>query len=184
METLDVALNIRRIRQQKGYTLEKLATLAGVTKGLLSQVENFRVMPSLPLLYKLAEALEVDAASFLAANKERRRWVLTPSGEGIPVEREHPESGFVYRALAREKNAKVMEPFILTIPPGSRRSAVSTQGDEFIHLLAGRIVFHVADDAIPMAAGDSLYFEGQLPHWPENLSARAAELLVVYAIQG
>ncbi|MBN8218656.1 MAG: helix-turn-helix transcriptional regulator [Spirochaetes bacterium] len=183
MEILDVALNIRRIRQQKGLTLEKLATAAGVTKGLLSQVENIRVMPSLPLLYKLAGALEVEAAAFLAANKERRHWVLTRAGEGVPVEREHPESGFRYQALAREKNAKVMEPFLLTIPPHGRRAPVSTQGDEFIHLLRGELVFHLGEESVPLKPGDSLYFEGQIPHWPENPAGRAAELLVVYAIQ-
>ena len=46
MGTMDIALNIRKLREEKGFTLDSLAKAARVTKGFLSQVENFRAMPS------------------------------------------------------------------------------------------------------------------------------------------
>ncbi|OGV79804.1 MAG: hypothetical protein A3K19_00450 [Lentisphaerae bacterium RIFOXYB12_FULL_65_16] len=182
MEIIDVALNIRKYRQQRKMTLEKLAVKAQVTKGLLSQVENFRTLPSLPLLYRLAAALEIEVAALLAATKDRRRYVLTRQGQGTVIEREDPKAGFVYRALARGKNAKMMEPFQLEIPAKSTRADVTTHGDEFIYLLRGRLTFQLGSETLDLREGDSLYFEGAIPHHPENRTGKSAQLLVVYAI--
>lgn len=182
MGTMDVALNIRRLRESKALTLEALAKKAKVTKGFLSQVENLRAMPSLPLLYQIAQALEVEASELLSHSGGDARYVLTRKGEGEVIEREHPESGFVYRALAKGKSSKLMEPFILEIPPRATRKSVSTNGDEFVMLLEGEIVFHLGDDTVRMKSGDSLYFEGEVPHCPENLKDRPAKLLVLYSI--
>lgn len=182
MGTMDIALNIRKLRESKGITLETLAKKARVTKGFLSQVENFRAMPSLPLLYKLAEALEVEPAALLAVTEDNLRYILTKNGDGVVIEREHPESGFVYKALAKGKNSKTMEPFLLEIPPRANRKAVTTNGDEFIYLRKGEIDFHLGNDAVRMHSGDSLYFEGEIPHYPENMADSTAILLVVYSI--
>jgi len=182
MGTMDVALNIRSLREKRGLTLDALAKKARVTKGFLSQVENFRALPSVPLLYQLAQALDVEPAALLALTGINTRHVFTKSGEGVVIEREHPESGFIYRALAKGKNSKTMEPFLLEIPPRATRKSVSTNGDEFCHLLEGQLVFHLGEEALIMNPGDSLYFEGEIPHYPENGTDKKALLLVVYSI--
>lgn len=182
MSIMDVALNIKKLRESKEMTLDELAKKARVTKGFLSQVENFRTMPSLTLLYNLAEALEVEPAALLAITKNDIRYIHTKNGDGTIIEREHPESGFIYRALAKEKMSKTMEPFLLEMPPRSSRKPVTTNGDEFIYLLEGEIDFHLGNDPVRMLPGDSLYFEGEIPHYPENVTDQTALLLVVYSI--
>lgn len=182
MGTMDIALNIRKLRTEKNLTLAELAKKARVTKGFLSQVENFRAMPSLSLIYKIAESLEVEPAELFQVTKDSPRYVCTKKGEGVIIKREYPESGFVYRALAKGKNAKTMEPFLLEIPAKATRKSVTTNGDEFIMLLEGRIDFHLGNDVVRLAPGDSLYFEGEIPHYPENATNKPAVMLVVYSI--
>jgi len=182
MDVMDIALNIRRQRESKGLTLDALAKRARVTKGFLSQLENFRASPSVPLLYKLAEALEIEPAALLAAPDKSPRYIHTKDGDGLQVEREHPESGFVYKALAKGKNSKSMEPFLLEIPPGATRKPVTSNGDEFVFLLSGEVDFHLGDEAVRLKPGDSLYFEGEIPHYPESRSKKLSEMLVVYSI--
>ena len=181
---MDIAANIRRVRQARGLTLDALAGRSGLTKGYLSQIENFRTLPSLPVLYRVAAALGVEAAELLKGTAEGRRHVLTRRGEGVPVEREHPESGFRYLALAREKGAKIMEPFLLELPPRSTRKDGTTNGDEFLHMLEGRIRVHLGGETMEMEAGDSLYFDGSVPHHPENPGDAPARAIVIYAIRG
>jgi transcriptional regulator with XRE-family HTH domain len=183
VQIVDIAINIKRLRQKRGLTLESLARRAGVTKGYLSQVENFRTTSSISTLYRIAEALGVRPAELLAPNTETKAYVVTRNGEGIAVEREYPESGFRYRALALEKSAKLMDPFLLEIPPGSRRKNVKTDGDEFCHVQEGEIEFFLGKERITLRAGDSLYFDGQVPHHPENRKGRKAVLLVIYCVQ-
>lgn len=182
MDIMDIAANIRKTRQAMNLTLAALATRTGVTKGYLSQVENMRTLVSLPVLYKIAAALGVEPGALLAGGKPAKRYVHTPHGRGEVVEREYPESGFIYRALAADKTAKRMEPFLLELPPRSSRKDVTTNGDEFIYVISGRVEFVIDKDRIPLAAGDSLYFEGSIPHHPENNTNRKAVLLVVYSL--
>ncbi|OHD64517.1 MAG: hypothetical protein A2096_07350 [Spirochaetes bacterium GWF1_41_5] len=182
MGTMDIALNIKKMREAKGFTLEALAKKTRVTRGFLSQVENFRALPSIPLLYQLAGALEVEPSALLTAVKQDSRFVLTKKGCGEIIEREYPESGYVYHALARGKNSKTMEPFLLKIPPHAARKSVVTNGDEFVYLLTGSVNFYLGEKKICLAAGDSLYFEGEIPHYSRNISSRPAVMLVVYSI--
>ncbi len=182
MGTMDIALNIKKIRESKGMTLDTLAKKADVTKGCLSQVENFRTMPSVTLLYKLAEALEVEPAALLAVPENNCRYIFTPKGGGEVIEREHPESHFVYHALAKGKNSKAMEPFLLDLPPRASRKSVVTNGEEFIYMLCGEVDFHLGNEAVSMRPGDSLYFDGEIPHYPENTGDFPAQLLVIYSI--
>jgi len=182
METMDIALNIRSLREKHGLTLESLATAVGVTKGFLSQVENFRALPSVPLIYKIAAVFGVEPGTLLTASEDAPRCILTRQGQGVVVEREYPESGFIYRALAKGKTGKSMEPFLLEIPPQATRKSVCTNGNEFIYLLEGQIHFHLGDEVIVMNTGDSLYFDGEIAHFPKNIGAKPAFLLVVYSI--
>ncbi|MBU4200102.1 MAG: XRE family transcriptional regulator [Verrucomicrobia bacterium] len=183
MDLMDIALNIKKLRHSRGMTLDTLAGMAGVTKGYLSQLEHFRTHPSLPVLYKLADAFKVHPSVLLASRQERMAYVVTRQGEGVRIEREFPESGFIYKALARPKHSKIMEPFLLEMPPHSTRKDVTTNGDEYVYILEGHIRFYLGDELVELKAGDSLYFEGRIPHHPENPANQKAILLVIYALK-
>lgn len=183
MDVMDIALNVKRLRLGKGLTVDALAAKTGVTKGYISQVENMRTRLSLPVLYKIASALEVAPADLLAEGKPAKKYVLIKRGKGERVEREYPESGFIYKALAKNKNNKLMEPFLLELPAKSSRKDVTTNGDEFIYMLSGEAVFHLAGEEVELKEGDSLYFEGAVPHHPWNRTGKKAIMLVLYSIR-
>jgi transcriptional regulator with XRE-family HTH domain len=61
---------IKSLRAEKQLTLPALADKAGLSKGLLSKIENSTdANPSLDTLYKIAEALDVTLAEFLETEK-------------------------------------------------------------------------------------------------------------------
>jgi transcriptional regulator with XRE-family HTH domain len=55
---------IKTKRTQKNITLEQLAQKAGVSKGLISQIENNRTVPSLPVLFNIIQSLEENLPGF------------------------------------------------------------------------------------------------------------------------
>ena len=57
---------IRDLRKQRNMTLQELGEKTHLTAGLLSKIENFRTVPSLPVLAEIARALGFRA-SFLPA---------------------------------------------------------------------------------------------------------------------
>jgi DNA-binding XRE family transcriptional regulator len=76
----DIAIGtlLRKARLSRALTLAQLATQAECSLGQLSKIENNKTVPSLPLLYRLSEALGKDVESFLTSapptGLESARW--------------------------------------------------------------------------------------------------------------
>ena len=56
----EVGLNIRRIREKRGLSQEKLAAIAGIHRVYMGQVERGEKNVSVMILEKIAKALDVD----------------------------------------------------------------------------------------------------------------------------
>lgn len=55
-----VEILVRKIRKEKGYTLDELAKLTGMSKGHLSKIERQEIMPTIVTLARISLALHVD----------------------------------------------------------------------------------------------------------------------------
>lgn len=175
---------IRDERSRRGMTIEVLARTAGVSKGLLSKIENFRAVPSLPVLASLARALELDLSALVADVQVRPRqpYLLVRNGEARAVRREAAQ-GMRYLALpAAECGGVQFQSFTLKLEPGSRRDPCTTDGDEFLLGLRGSVTMVIGDEEVVLNPGDALYFDGRQPHAPANRGRIPAEMLVVYLI--
>src|ERR1700754_1923367 len=92
---------IKTKRTQKNVTLEQLATKAGVSKGLISQIENNRTVPSLPVLFNLIHSLDEDLKSFFEDMHEystNGHVFIMRKGEEKNFEKE-PVKGFTYKRI-------------------------------------------------------------------------------------
>lgn len=180
-----IGLRIRRARRKKNMTLADIARGTGLSKGLLSKVENFRALPSLPVLAEIARCLGIgmeDIVKGIGAG-EAPRCQLVPASGRTPMRRE-PSRGFKYEAiLSRPLGGVGFEAFVLTLAPGARRKPLATEGGEFIFMLRGNISFDVGRESFLLRAGDAFYFDGRVPHVPRNTSGTPAELLVVYLLR-
>lgn len=65
-----IAWNLRRIRTLRGITQENLAVDANVDRTAISGIERADYNPSIDLLDKLADALQVDVLDLLAVLPE------------------------------------------------------------------------------------------------------------------
>lgn len=177
--------SIKRYRQNKDLTLTSLAEMTDLTAGLLSRIENFRTIPSLPVLLKIAKALEVTPAELLSGIGEMasRSWELVKKNDRKIVERENSK-GFVYEMLLDlESSGCNLQCLILNIEPNAVREKVKTDGDEFILILEGNLVFLLGEDKINLDEGDILFFDGNIEHVPLNHSNKTAVLLAVYLLK-
>lgn len=181
-----VGIRIREARRIRGMTLDELADQTGLSKGLLSKVENFRAIPSLPVLAKIAASLSIDMAELVRGigTDQSKPYILVRADERTKVERDEAV-GFSYEALTVKSGGDtVVETFVLTLKPDARRKPVTTEGEQFIYILDGSIQFVLGEEKLKMKKGDSLYFDGRIPHLPENHTRKQASLLAVYILKG
>jgi len=181
MNLVELASRIKSARLSRGFTLDRVAEISGLGKGLLSKVENFRVMPSLPTLAKVCEALGLKMSDLLDGLDAKPRLAIIHKNERKEVERDRDQSNISYFSLAHKRPDRRMDPFELTIPAnGGRAQAMLHEGEEFLVVLRGRIKFEFDGKVHALVAGDSAYFDAETPHRVFNDSAHEARILCVF----
>ncbi len=171
----------QKIRNQKKIKLVQLATTAKISKGLLSQIENNRTIPSLPVLIQIISALEVDFSDFFREieNQTFSQAVFIRKEDYQKIQKEEAV-GFEYSSILTENIGNVSFQFnILELMPHAKRQKVTTNGYTYIYMLAGEVEYLL--DKIPylLKEGDSLFFNGNIPHVPYNASDSAARMFVL-----
>lgn len=172
---------IRSLRRAKGFTLETLAGRCGITRSMVSKIENGRAMPSVSSLTNLAAALGVSVATVLERGGGERR-VFTPAAAAGPANRTaSPEKGYAFFAFATTRADKAMQPFLFSARRGEvLRRPLAHAGEEFLYVLKGRMRYFVGGEAFVLGPGDSLYYDATEHHDLEPLSA-TVEYLAIFA---
>jgi len=181
MNLVELASRIKTARTSKGYTLDRVADISGLGKGLLSKVENFRVTPSLPTLSKLCEALGMSLSELFDGLDEKPQLSITRVGDRKLIERDRDQSDIDYHALAHGRPDRNMDPFVLHVPAGGgRREAMPHEGEEFLIVLKGGVSFEYNGQIHQMKEGDSAYFDAEVEHRVFNEGSKDAKLLCVF----
>lgn len=163
---------IREIRQKHGLTIADVASLAGISRGMLSKIENAQTATSLETLSRLAHALGVSLATlFRSYDVGAGSAQLVKDNEGMEVVRRGTKRGHTYHLLAYDQGPrKIFEPFLITIDHESETFPIFEHpGTEFIYMLEGCIEYRHGQNTYVLSPGDSLTFSGDIPHGPEKL---------------
>lgn len=163
-----ISQNIRSLRIAQGMTVDKLAAKSGFSKGFISQVENFRVSPSLKALNKIAEALGTDIHVLFQDEVQNSEYTFGNLASGEEMSRDNSgHFGIIYHALAYRQIGRHMDPFLLEYHRTTQeRDFMMHDTEEFYVLLEGELDFFVMTEDNPtrMKAGDTLYMKANLPH--------------------
>ncbi|MFG7942443.1 helix-turn-helix domain-containing protein [Streptomyces cacaoi] len=173
-----VGAAIKRLRTERGMTLRDLAERCGLSPGFLSLAERGLNAISLTSLFALASALDVDAAELLGAAGRRGRHAYAVARRDDPRatrvvmgEREH-------RVLTADLPDQRIETLATTVRPTPEPSPVTRHdGEEFCYVLRGELTFLLPDEAVVLAAGDSIHFKSRTPHAIHNHGTDIAEVL-------
>lgn len=175
----------RQFRRDLNMTVNEVAKLAGMSAGMLSKIENGMTSPSLATLSALAKALNVPVTSLFRQYEEQRDATYVRADQGLVIERRGSRAGHQYQLLGHSIGKDVsVEPYLVTL---SEKSEVfplfQHAGQEFIYLLAGRVRYRHGNRTYELGPGDSLFFDAQAPHGPEELLDLPIRLLTVIVEQ-
>lgn len=180
---IQISNRIKEKRREKNITVQELAGKANVSKGLISQIENSRTIPSLLVLVNIIKALDIDLNVFfkdIGSGSVQPGVVVLRSSDYHAFEKEDA-SGFHYRRiLTEDMKSSTVDVVLLELEPGAARPMVQTEAFEYKYIISGKVAYHFSDEEIILEEGDSIFFDGRLPHTPKNLSKNRALMLVVY----
>ena len=170
LKELNLGQKIKTLRQRKGLSLQQMAEKTSFSKPLLSQIENDVVAPPIATLMRISKALGINIGYFFLEDESGKKAVVVRRNERKQVFRRIHEDpgkvGYYYESLAYPKGDKHMEPFQIQFEVKQKEDLIffTHQGEEFIYVLEGQLEFNYEDDVFLLEAGDSLYFDSNIPH--------------------
>src|ERR1700712_411258 len=126
---IQISNHIKDKRRERNITVQELAARANVSKGLISQIENSRTVPSLMVLIDIIKALDIDLNIFFKDihTKSSQPVILVKKKEEYEhFEKEHA-TGFHYqRVFTQFITQSTVDIVILELEPDASRPMVET----------------------------------------------------------
>ncbi len=166
-----IGRQVKRYRKQLGLTITEMCNRSGLSAGMVSKIENGNTSPSLATLRSLSTALNVPVTALFREFEEQRDATFVKAGHGLAIERRGTRSGHQYQLLGHSVHSDVsVEPYLITLEKDSEVFPIFQHaGVEFIFILEGSMVYRHLNATYTLMPGDSLFFDSDAPHGPEEL---------------
>lgn len=175
--------NVRALRQRYDLSVTELADRIGISKAMLSKIENAQTSCSLGMLARLAAGLDVPVSALIRGADGEREASYTKAGQGAEITRTGTKQGHAYELLgALRGEHKRLECLMVTLSEDSEVYPLFQHpGTEFLHMLEGVMDYGHGRSVYRMEPGDSLTLDGEGPHGPTRLVELPVRFLSVIA---
>ncbi|HEY0212969.1 MAG TPA: cupin domain-containing protein [Paenirhodobacter sp.] len=176
---------LRELRTRRGLTIAELAVAAGLSSGIISQIERGKANPSIRTLQRLRAALGVNLWEFLDSSDTvqagpRKDDFIRHSGErmSITVGKTH-----LIKELLSPHAGGNLRFMIVTLPPGGESEDVlMSQGEKGGYVLEGRLRVTVGTETGDLGPGDSFQFRADIGHRIFNPYTQPARVIWIMSI--
>jgi transcriptional regulator with XRE-family HTH domain len=172
---MSLGRRLHDLRRKRGLTIRQLAADVAVTSSLISQIEHGKTSPSLDTLRRMAKALHVPLTYLLLEDDlepqvayKKDRYVIHLGASGLKA------------SIVSPLPHRQLELVLLDLPPGkvSWAKARSHEGQECHLVLMGRVRAYYGEKTYVLDEGDSILWDGIIPHRMENIGDTGAQLLI------
>lgn len=175
-ELVKLGSRLRELRLSRQIKLSDLAQSAGVSAGLLSQLERGVGNPSYMTLAKLATAFGVPISDLFGQEDESGDQYLVRKAERKRLS--PPRGDATFELLTPSLRGKLEVLWIVVEPGGAEPNPYQHEGEECVLCVEGSADFHLGERVYSLEEGDSLTFPGSTPHWAVNCGDSPTTLLV------
>ena len=175
----EIAEKLKAFRLANRMTLKQLASKAGCTDAYLSQLERGHANPSIMILKRIAEALQVKVVDFFLEQETGENDVVLKEKERVNINFKQGDAKI--QMLVRNIQNRRMQPFYTTIEPGGgSKGSYSHIGEECGIVLKGMLEINLNGKAYRLKKNESFYFSSQEPHsWSNPGKMKAIVIWVV-----
>lgn len=178
-----VCRRVREIRGQRGWSLDVLSQLSGVSRSMLSQIEREQANPTLAVTVKIAGALGMSMAELVEqAVPENNIEVIRADDRSHIFRQDENCTIRTLSPLNLEKDVELYE--VLLHPGGVLRSAAHFEGTrEFLTVQKGRVTVVSDEESTELNRGDSASYRADVKHEITNFGRTEAVVFLVVIYQ-
>jgi transcriptional regulator with XRE-family HTH domain len=186
LSSYNIGRKLRLLRLRKKIALVDLGKHTGLSSSLLSQLENGKMIPTLPTLARIAMVFDVGLEHFFGDNSARKVFSVVRAAERMrfPERADIPVPSYFFECLTLATQGKGLQSYLAEFPP--RPSAAEGNehfhdGSEFIFVLEGSLTIHFQGEDRELKAGDSVLMDSSEPHSYRGSGKKGARAIVVTA---
>ena len=183
IQNYEIGPKLRQLRLRKKIALVDLGKHTGLSASMLSQLENGKLVPTLPTLARIATVFDVGLEHFFLDKRARKTFAVVRANERLrfPDLPDSPVPGFFFEVLAFGVTDKSIGAYLAEFPRTEPHAANPHQheGAEFVHILQGLLGLTYQSEEHLLHAGDSVYFDSSEAHSYCGQSDEPARAIVV-----
>lgn len=165
----DIGLNIMNLRKQKNMSMDTLSKRSGVSKSMLSQIEQEKTNPTVVTVWKIARALDASVEELLQTNGDNQIEVIRKDDTPVIFSDDH---SCVIRVNSPIHMADNLELYHMTFRPHGKLSSLPhyLNSEEFLTVISGEFKVSAGNNSSILREGDTARYRADISHCIENLS--------------
>jgi transcriptional regulator with XRE-family HTH domain len=174
-----IAKNLKRIRDERKLSLDKLSDLTGVSKSMLGQIERGESSPTVSMVWKITNGLKISFTTLL--NTPQSDISIVQKSEIKPlIEKDGKYRVFPFFPIEEGRRFEIYR--IEIDAGGSMYADPHPEGtQEFLSVFGGELTIRVDDQEMIVAEGNSIRFRADKFHSYINAGADPVLIsLVIY----
>lgn len=183
LSTYELGRKLRQLRLRKKIALVDLGKHTGLSPSMLSQLENGKMIPTLPTLARIAMVFDVGLEHFFGDKRGRKLFAVVRAKERMrfPERPDAPAPSYFFECLTFATQGKGLQAYVAEFPsrPPVTGDEHFHEGSEFLFVLEGLLIIRFQDEEHELRAGDSVLMDSSEPHSYRGVGKKGARAIVV-----
>ncbi|MCX6594902.1 MAG: XRE family transcriptional regulator [Acidobacteria bacterium] len=183
LSSYEIGAKLRALRLKKKIALVDLGKHTGLSASMLSQLENGKLVPTLPTLARIAMVFDVGLDHFFGDRRRTKLFSIVRAQDRMkfPDRPTSTKPDFWFESLAYSAQDKSLQAYLAEFPErnGAEVREHSHEGAEFLHVISGSVAIRYQDEEFILRQGDSVYFDASEPHSYRGVSTEPTKALVI-----
>jgi transcriptional regulator with XRE-family HTH domain len=178
-----ISQNLKKIRDERAWSLDKLAQETGVSKSMLGQIERGESNPTVATVWKISQGLKVSFTTLINHPQNDPEVLRVDEVDCIMED----AGGYLVYPYFNFENGRNFELYKIVIKPGGKLNSEShSRGTmELLIVFSGTLTLEVSGKIYTLAAGDSIQFKADQTHAYYNHGEDDIELsMTVHYMEG
>ena len=173
--TIDVGIRLKQLRTLRGLSQRDLAKRSGVTNGLISQIEQNKVSPSVGTLKKVVDQLSISLADFFNTEESGVAGWFYRDGAMPNI----GQDNIAFHLVGHDQPGRALSVLreVYAVGADTGPDMLQHEGEEAGFVIRGRVEVTVANETRILDKGDAYYFPSTQPHRFRNVGPDEAEIV-------
>ena len=183
LSSYELGRKLRQLRLRKKIALVDLGKHTGLSPSMLSQLENGKMIPTLPTLARIAIVFDVGLDHFFGDKRGRKLFSVVRSQERMrfPERPDVPAPSYFFECLTFATQGKGIQVYLAEFPQRAPAEGGEHfhEGSEFLFVMEGSWTIRFQGEDQELGAGDSVLMDSSEPHSYFGAGKTGARALVV-----